>query len=245
MTNMIFDIGMHRGLDSQFYLQKGFRVVGVEADASLCAHASDRLSSYVRRGDLTVVNKAIAPPELREARFFVNPQKDDWGSLYRNVAEKGMYNAIEITVQTTTLSQLFEEFGVPYYLKSDIEGADMLVLKQLRDSGERPRFISIEADSLEFLDILEACGYERVQLVNQWCHFAIACPHPAREGCYIDVPLNNEMSGLFGRELNPDKWLTFDEARKRYGAWKYAHDSDDMLAPGWLDFHATTLRALA
>ena len=30
-NDLIFDIGFHTGLDSEFYLRKGFRVVGVEA----------------------------------------------------------------------------------------------------------------------------------------------------------------------------------------------------------------------
>jgi hypothetical protein len=30
--DLIYDLGMHRGGDTQFYLEKGFRVVAVEAN---------------------------------------------------------------------------------------------------------------------------------------------------------------------------------------------------------------------
>ena len=33
--DLIFDIGMHKGEDAEFYLRKGFRVVAFEADADL------------------------------------------------------------------------------------------------------------------------------------------------------------------------------------------------------------------
>ena len=38
----------------------------------------------------------------------------------------------EITVECVTLGSLFGEFGVPYYLKVDVEGVDQSVLEQLR-----------------------------------------------------------------------------------------------------------------
>ena len=31
-ADLIYDVGMHRGEDTAFYLRKGFRVVAVEAD---------------------------------------------------------------------------------------------------------------------------------------------------------------------------------------------------------------------
>jgi hypothetical protein len=45
MTELIYDIGMHEGEDSKFYLLKGFRVVAVEADCALCEGAAARLVS--------------------------------------------------------------------------------------------------------------------------------------------------------------------------------------------------------
>jgi hypothetical protein len=38
---LIFDIGMHDGSDTAFYLHQGYAVVGVEADPTLAAHAHD------------------------------------------------------------------------------------------------------------------------------------------------------------------------------------------------------------
>ena len=50
----------------------------------------------------------------------------------------------KITVPKIPFSWLIAQFGVPYFLKIDIEGADMLCLKALMRSQGRPNFISIE-----------------------------------------------------------------------------------------------------
>ena len=61
MTELIYDIGMHEGEDSKFYLLKGFRVVAVEADPELCRVAAERLGQFTATGQLTIINRAIAP----------------------------------------------------------------------------------------------------------------------------------------------------------------------------------------
>ena len=39
---LIFDIGLHKGLEAEFYLRKGFCVVGVEASGDLAEIARNR-----------------------------------------------------------------------------------------------------------------------------------------------------------------------------------------------------------
>jgi hypothetical protein len=53
------------------------------------------------------------------------------------------------------------------------------------------------------------------------------------------------MSGLFGRELDPAKWLSFQEAAEAYLDFKRLQRRDPLLAHGWLDFHVTTAATLA
>jgi len=59
MTELVYDIGMGDGDDSLFYLLKGFRVVAVEADPSLCDAARVRLWAFIEKGQLTIVNRAV------------------------------------------------------------------------------------------------------------------------------------------------------------------------------------------
>ena len=45
---LIYDVGMHKGEDSDFYLKKGFRVVGFEADPDLAELCRQRFSKQIK-----------------------------------------------------------------------------------------------------------------------------------------------------------------------------------------------------
>ena len=44
MSELVFDIGMHNGDDTAYYLSRGYRVLAVEANPSLCASARERFA---------------------------------------------------------------------------------------------------------------------------------------------------------------------------------------------------------
>ncbi len=60
-SDLIFDIGLHRGEDTDFYLKKGFRVAAFEADPNLVAHCKARFRDAISEGRLQIVEGAIAP----------------------------------------------------------------------------------------------------------------------------------------------------------------------------------------
>lgn len=233
--DLIFDLGMHQGYDSRFYLAKGFRVVGLEAVPGLCAAARGRLAEHGEK--LTIVNKALAETAGMQVTFYSVPDKDDWGSLNKNAAEKGVYDSLETQVTTTDLAELLDAFGVPHYIKCDLEGGDIVFRNQLLRDSRRPTFVSLEVNSARDIEVLEECGYDRAQLVNQAMHQLTRVPNPAREGTLDDARFNAETSGLFGLELPPDKWRPLGEIREMYRDWKSLKERDPALAPGWIDCH--------
>lgn len=74
---------------------------------------------------------------------------------------------------------MFDFYGVPYYLKCDIEGADGLFVRQLLEEKRRPHFVSVEAISLELLALLYGAGYDRFQIVNQALNGFVSPPGAA------------------------------------------------------------------
>lgn len=241
---LIFDIGMHKGLDTDFYLKKGFAVVGVEARHDLCSIVTQAQAASLAEGKLVIVEKALFRTSAQEVSFFINPSKDDWGSLFLGAAEKGVGKAQEIRVQTTTLDELISTFGVPYYIKCDIEGGDSIFVEQLSRLPTLPAFVSIEATRLEDVARLACCGFDRFQFVNQQMNSWTTCPLPAKEGNYVTKKFNGEMSGLFGRELPQDKWLNFETGARLFLDWLDLGRRDKSLAIGWLDVHVTTAETL-
>jgi FkbM family methyltransferase len=236
---LIFDIGLHRGYDADFFLKKGFRVVGVEASQELCSHVKREYATSIENGQLSVVQKALYTVSGEIVNFYINPEKDDWGSLYKGAAEKGVGKAELVEVETISLEDLFGLYGSPYYIKCDIEGGDSIFVRSLLASAVRPDFVSVEVNSADDIACLLACGYDRFQIVNQYMNPFTVCPDPPQEGAFVNAKFNREMSGLFGRELPQDRWGTFTEVMRNYIDWRSLLERNPDLAIGWLDIHCT------
>ncbi len=136
-------------------------------------------------------------------------------------------------------------YGVPYYIKCDIEGGDTIFADQLLTLKERPEFVSLEATNADDIAKLRCCGYDRFQLVNQYVHPFARAPDPPREGNYIEASFNHEMSGLFGKELDQKQWVSFSEATRQFLDWYDLRGRNPNLALGWLDVHACSAKSVS
>ena len=146
--SLIFDIGCHRGEDSDFYLKKGFRVIAVEANPALCRELKQKFADQIADGRFVIVEKAIAE-QAGEVEFFVNEKASIWGTIRAEMVKRNQYSGAmftKIVVPAITFASLVEQFGIPYYLKIDIEGADLLCQEGLLPFRKRPRFVSFEHD---------------------------------------------------------------------------------------------------
>jgi FkbM family methyltransferase len=224
-NHLIFDLGMHKGEDSEFYLKKGFRVVAVEADPELAASATERLARYVMAGQLKVVNRAIAP-RAGPITFYACETASIWGTIDKGWADRRARlgaRVHEMTVDGIQFPGLLQDYGVPHYLKIDIEGADVFCLESLLEQPERPSFISLESAKTSLADVnaefslLERLGYKKFKIIPQHRITEQTLPFPAREGAYVEHKFRAGCSGAFGLEL-PGEWLSRDQAIKQYRA---------------------------
>lgn len=211
--SLIFDIGCHNGDDANFYLRKGFRVVGVEANPELCAALRRRFANEIKDGSFILVERAIAE-YTGDIEFFTFPEIDIWGSIRSEWAErniKGGVHPLKIVVPSITFPSLIEKYGVPYYLKIDIEGADFLCVEGLSQFKERPIYLSIEIEHNSLLKrelkLLKQLGYSSFKIVDQKSVPQQQLPYPPLEGAYVDSRPTLGATGVFGREL-PGSWLT-------------------------------------
>jgi FkbM family methyltransferase len=212
------DVGMHDAEDTRFYLEKGFRVVAVDAQSNFVERARHALGSYIQSGALEIVNCAIGSKE-GTIPFYVFPDASDWGTgdpryVERNRTEGKEY--VVIDVPAVRFESLLSRYGIPYYLKIDIEGFDLLCVKALNAFEERPKFISTELtmttfdEAFESLAALFAAGYRRFKIINQEMAMRVKLPSPAREGLYTKAIFRPGMSGPFGEET-PGRWLSSKE----------------------------------
>lgn len=224
-NDLIFDVGMHNGQDSEYYLRKGFRVVGIEADPELCRKTGVRLAEFVSDGRLRIINVAIAP-KTGPVRFFRNPLISVWGTTSPEWAARNARRGAvseEIEVRGVNFKEILAAHGTPYYLKIDIEGADTECLRALKDWPGRPKYLSLESELhswpklREEFSLLSELGYRRFQAVQQTKVSEQVCPRPALEGSYVNHRFPDGATGLFGSEL-PGHWLTEREAIRTYRA---------------------------
>jgi FkbM family methyltransferase len=156
VSGLIYDVGAHEGQDTEFYLKKGFRVVAIECNPTLVTRLSQRFAKEIAEGRLTVVPFAISD-SVGEIDFYVNGARSVWSTADPKFArrnEKLGAPSTKIKVPTRPFASILSEFGVPYYLKVDIEGSDMECLKALRSFVARPRYLSIESEQLSWQSLL-------------------------------------------------------------------------------------------
>src|SRR4051794_41076197 len=134
-SNLVFDVGAHKGEDSDFYLKLGYRVVAIEANPHLAEYLGERFKKEIREGKYLLINRAISESG-GTVTFYINKDVSVWGTINSKWAERNKKigaDSYKISVQSVRFSDLVKNYGCPLYLKIDIEGADMLCVNGLND----------------------------------------------------------------------------------------------------------------
>ena len=261
--DLVFDVGLHKGEDSAYYLRKGFKVVAIDANPELIELSKKRFAGNER---ITVVFGAIARGEGK-VRFFVD-KESVWGTVdpdwaARNTRLGSTHHQIDVPI--FDIRQAFEKWGIPYYLKLDIEGREDVIIDAMGEFPDRPTYISMESEKTSFRKLihelrkLRHLGYQRFKVVPQ-----VYIPNSSiraidRNGSVFDYTFEEGASGPFGEDLS-GRWITFAEAASRYAFIfiQYKLFGDDGLMfrikcgrlihrllmgcfgafPGWYDTHA-------
>ncbi|MGA2794178.1 MAG: FkbM family methyltransferase [Roseiarcus sp.] len=232
----ILDVGLHIGDDTDFYLKKGFEVVAVEANPQLAAQCEQRFSSAIAEGRLVIVNGAITS-RGENFPFFINPRLTEWSSADRSLAARDGGAVEEISVPGIDLGDVIKNFGQPYYVKIDIEGADRIALSQI-PKEYLPKYFSMESNSISPLVDLHDMGYNRFKVVNQANYYAFKPPFPALEGEYVEHTFSIHSSGLFGEET-AGHWVDYETAALTFLTLRRLDKENPLLVIEWIDFHAT------
>jgi FkbM family methyltransferase len=244
---LIYDLGLHRGNDTEYYLNKGFKVIALEANPGMVKRARRNpvIVAAEQEGRLGIVTMALWHKSGESISFYVNSKKDDWSSVDKTWAEKGAHETQEIKVPTITLADMFEKLGVPYYVKCDLEGADAIFSEQLARQTSLPAFVSCENSDPNIVEHFREAGYDCFQFVNQARHHEIVSPNPAREGNFFETQFTGHMSGLFGLDLPLDRWISYEEVQRISDLYGQLRRSKFALSNAWYDLHATKKETLA
>jgi FkbM family methyltransferase len=237
--DLIFDIGLHRGEDTDFYLRKGFRVVAIEANPDLVSACQSRFETTLQSGRLHIVEGAIADPSAGDTVTFFKNENSVWGTIDPTWAERNLNAGCvseRIEVKRVDIKDVFDKFGTPYLVKIDIEGADEVVLQSLELLSEKPPYVSVEAEKTSYegakqqIQSLQDLGYRRFRIIQQDPIPGSNLKTRTRNGDSLDYTFEVDASGPFGDDLI-GPWLTADAAITELKRISFLHRAFGDSAP--------------
>jgi len=141
---LVFDIGANVGTMTQVFASLGAKVVAVEPNPDCARH----IERTMEREKVEVLQAAVGETN-GEAVLQVSDRKDKMSSLsdrWREAVTKenrnyaGMWKR-EVTVPMVTLDTLIVRYGMPAYIKIDVEGYEEQALRGL---SQLPELLSFE-----------------------------------------------------------------------------------------------------
>ena len=253
---LVFDIGMHIGQDSINYLQEGFKVIAVEANPLLAEQNTNKFHKYIESGALAILNVGISDKE-GNLPFYINKRTSEWSSFNFELGSRNNTPYEVKNIPCVTTESLFGKYGIPYYLKVDIEGYDYLCINGLPkvSSGKGVKYVSCEATEVALIDTLFKKGYTKFKLIHQGYNFRPINLKLERNPLFpkflfLYTGLRLKFRGIIPTkypysssgpipEKTKGEWLTYEKARKLFVDFYQGEQLTPINDKSWFDFHAT------
>ena len=145
MLNLILDLGVNDGSDLEYYLSRANKVVAVEANPGLTHQIEAKYSAHIKAGKLVVIQGVVTvdPSQQGDILFNIAPN-DPAKSKIAKQGEVGKSNSV-VPIRSVFLNDIFVRYGVPDYLKIDLEGYDKEILRFLHENPSSwPNYLSFE-----------------------------------------------------------------------------------------------------
>ena len=251
---LIYDIGMHIGQDTINYLKQGFKVIAIEADPLLAEQGKKKFKKYIDNGSLIILNVGISDKE-GILPFYVNKKTSEWSSFDLKIASRNNTPYETINIPSIKTSSLMNTYGVPYYMKIDIEGYDYLCVNDLplTSAKKNVKYVSCEATTVSLIDTLHEKGYTKFKLINQafnfmpmninlernpiWPKFVFVYASIRLKLRYIYQSRYPYSSSGPIPENTKGEWLTYEKARQLHT--EFYVDGKPINNKSWFDCHAT------
>jgi FkbM family methyltransferase len=155
--DLIFDIGANHGYKSDIFLRLGARVVAVEPDETCQEILKQKFLQYrLKKKELVIVPKAVSEKSSTESMWIDTPGgakntlSQKWAKTLQGDDRrfgKRLNFGQRKEVETISIEQLFVAHGLPCFIKIDVEGLEINVLRGMKQPVP---YLSFEVNLPEF-----------------------------------------------------------------------------------------------
>jgi FkbM family methyltransferase len=183
-SDLVFDVGAHVGDRTDTWVKLNAQVVAIDPQPVFFKYLKNK---YKNIGNVHVENIALSDHSgsllmyISDNNPTVSSISDvEWRNKMTIAAKKQVYNR-SIEVEVDTLDYLIDKYGIPRFIKIDVEGHELEVLKGLSHKVDYLsfEFLTFDIEGLKLcLDRLEELGYslynwsfvEEFKFIHsEWC----------------------------------------------------------------------------
>jgi FkbM family methyltransferase len=155
--NLIFDIGANQGYKADIFLRLGARVIAVEPDEASQDVLKKKFLKYrFKKKKVVIVPKAVSDKRSTETLWIETPGSakntlsKKWAETLegneKRFGQKLSFGQVK-EVETLSIEDLVAQFGAPLFVKIDVEGHELSVLRGMRRAVP---YLSFEVNLPEF-----------------------------------------------------------------------------------------------
>lgn len=154
--DLVFDIGANDGRYTDAFIELGTKVVAIEPNPSLARILRERFKADVEEVAVGA-EPGFAELHLSDVDIF-STLSPEWMDIARREHLTNEWSGETIRVSVSTLDALIARYGVPSYVKIDVEGYEPQVLRGLSQPIATVSFevqgpaLHMAADSVDILD---------------------------------------------------------------------------------------------
>jgi len=229
MKKIIYDLGASVGENIPYYLIKSDLVIVVEANEMCCNIIKKKFWREIEDKKLIVENCIASDENTNTDEFYIH-RTNYLLSQFPKPNNEMINNFKSTKIIKKDIKNLIYNYGIPYYIKIDLEEYDDVILKRIFSSNIQPIYISAEATNQNVIELF---------IRNQNYNFFKLIEGQQVEFLYKNMKLNvnnqiirysfpKNSAGPFGNDI-PDDWIDkkiFFELMK-------------IKKTGWFDIHAS------